>query len=202
MANKYTDAAFRSRTVKGIDKLVLWCLCNRARNVDDPEDELTYFCGSYICMKAGWCFPGGNLIKDDAGISLSTAKRAVARLIDVGMVTVVKRGGHSADKNVSNLYCVNYDALVASATVDADDAQEPESHYGSGELIFMSPPNPPVGPPRANELGAPVCPFCNVDLNQVFPGPDQNCDYCACPSCDYTWDERRTWQRGKKSMAD
>ena len=140
MGNKYTDAAFKSHTVRGVAKLVLWSLCHRARNEDAPEGEMTFFCGGKVHMEAGWCFPSYTTIARDGCVSVSTAKRGVIKLLKMGIVSVVRHGGQQNDTKASNIYCVNYEALVGSSTVVENDNNLEGDNSNPVEEVAMPSP--------------------------------------------------------------
>ena len=118
MSNEMINRAFNLSKAKGISKLVLVCLA-------DYADE------------QGICFPGKGRIAKRCGIAKRTADRAIADLLAIKEIKVVRHGGKAGEQKKSNRYqiTINPDGCQAAtrgntprvATVQGMGANTPGS---------------------------------------------------------------------------
>lgn len=89
MGFKYTDAAFKTKAVKGMDKYVLLLICERANN------------------DTGVCWPSMRTIAEDGGISKDTVLRSVRLLAEKAIIKIVVEG----HERKSNRYQVDMSSI-------------------------------------------------------------------------------------------
>lgn len=73
-------------------------------------DRLLYLClYQHADVYTGLCFPSYKIIKQYVGIkNNSSIKQGLDRLVDIGLIQVVKKGYYSEGINMANTYKVNY----------------------------------------------------------------------------------------------
>lgn len=77
--------------LKGIDRLLYLCLYQHAD------------------VNTGICFPSYKILKQYTGVkNNSSIKQGLDRLINVGLVQIVKKGHYNEGVNLANTYKVNY----------------------------------------------------------------------------------------------
>jgi hypothetical protein len=119
MANQYTDAAFAQKAIGGVDKLILWVICQRTDN-----DE-------------GTCYPSYRVIAEDSGICRRSCIQSVSLLTRLGVVPVTSKGGRSKELgNRANTYKVDLKRMgtVTPAEVEAVREQLRQEELAKKEL--------------------------------------------------------------------
>src|SRR4051812_41588519 len=107
MGFKYTDAAFKTTKVRGIDKYVLLLICERANNDN------------------GVCWPSMRTIAKDGGISPATVCDSVnGVLVPAGLVQIVVEG----HERKSNRYKVVLEVLCPPAEHKSEGERSPAEY--------------------------------------------------------------------------
>lgn len=169
----YAQAALACRVVTKANKAVLLALCIRARRQDAEKPE--FIAGSARKVKAGWCWRSEAGLAIDSGLCKRTVIRAIQTLVDEKLVTYVQQGGLKGEVKAVNIYRVEYDALVAGATVVVP-VDENDDAAGTDGLSENNTPNAPEEvtvptPEKADKLAEEYAQDTNYIL---FDGKKEN----------------------------
>jgi hypothetical protein len=85
--------------------------------------------------------PGPELLKRRTGLSVSTVKRSLKRLVDSGWLVVVKKGGSASGRKLATIYAGHMPTSSNPCQTDTGLHVEPVSHRHGNPCQSDTPPS-------------------------------------------------------------